>query len=307
MDESSQPVIAVLGHPIAGNPTHFVLERVIDHLGLDHRIVSFDITPKRLGVALDGLDALGLFAVHLDVHLRGVASAWLNRHAAASSASLTDDGLPAQGLPADDKIDASVPRASTEPESSPVVEETPLVDPRWAAETLRYASDEVDCLVRPSSAADPWIGTNQRFDYLAARLTKHFQSRGLPPKTTLMLGDRANRIDFPPEPNRVAAAHVIVLPPASAVSSRPAAPTNSTTEVYPLAADDWPPSDGRQLVLDFWAGGHPEAVRLRKRGYTVVGPTEQQIGELIRCVRIWTGRDVSIDLISDAVEEYLAV
>lgn len=76
MDGNTQSTIAVLGHPIAGNPSQFALERVLQHLKLDWRVFSFDVPPEHLHVALAGLEVLGVRGVLVDHLLTEAAASW---------------------------------------------------------------------------------------------------------------------------------------------------------------------------------------------------------------------------------------
>ncbi len=54
-----QEVIAVLGHPAAGNPAQFLFERVVAHDSLDWRFLTLEVAPARLADAIAGVSALG--------------------------------------------------------------------------------------------------------------------------------------------------------------------------------------------------------------------------------------------------------
>ena len=54
-----QEVIAVLGHPAAGNPAQFLFERVVAHDSLDWRFLTLEVAPDRLAEALAGVSAVG--------------------------------------------------------------------------------------------------------------------------------------------------------------------------------------------------------------------------------------------------------
>ena len=54
-----QEVIAILGHPAAGNPAQFLFERVVAHDSLDWRFLTLEVVPTRLADALAGVSALG--------------------------------------------------------------------------------------------------------------------------------------------------------------------------------------------------------------------------------------------------------
>ncbi|TWU40748.1 hypothetical protein [Novipirellula artificiosorum] len=74
MDGTTEPIIAVIGHPIAGNPSQFALERALASMRRDWRVLSFDVKPNDLAVALLGLEVLGVQGVLLDRALAREAS-----------------------------------------------------------------------------------------------------------------------------------------------------------------------------------------------------------------------------------------
>ncbi len=60
MDDSPiQTALCVVGHPIGGNPTQFVAQRALAALGLDWQFVSFDVAPDQIQRAINGIDSLG--------------------------------------------------------------------------------------------------------------------------------------------------------------------------------------------------------------------------------------------------------
>lgn len=54
-----QDLCCLLGQPVAGNPTQFMMEKVFARHGLDWRYVSFEVTSESLGDAVRGIRALG--------------------------------------------------------------------------------------------------------------------------------------------------------------------------------------------------------------------------------------------------------
>ncbi len=76
MDGNTEPIIAIIGHPIAGNPSQFAFERALQSLNLEWRVFSFDVPPDKLGRALDGLEVLGVRGVLIDDMLAPVAGRW---------------------------------------------------------------------------------------------------------------------------------------------------------------------------------------------------------------------------------------
>ncbi len=58
-DVSLQPILALLGCPVAGNPTQFMMERAFAHHGLDWRYISVEVRPEDLADAVRGMRAMG--------------------------------------------------------------------------------------------------------------------------------------------------------------------------------------------------------------------------------------------------------
>ncbi|EMI20871.1 hypothetical protein RMSM_02202 [Rhodopirellula maiorica SM1] len=80
MDGTTEPIIAVLGHPIAGNPSQLAIERAFEAMKLDWRVMSFDVTPENLPVALHGLEVLGVRGILLGKNLVREAAQWAAGH-----------------------------------------------------------------------------------------------------------------------------------------------------------------------------------------------------------------------------------
>ncbi|MEM6691287.1 MAG: hypothetical protein AAF664_17810 [Planctomycetota bacterium] len=66
MEGITEPCLAILGHPIAGNPSQLAIERALKSIGKDWRVSSFDVAPKDFDKAMAGLDVLGFHGVWLD-------------------------------------------------------------------------------------------------------------------------------------------------------------------------------------------------------------------------------------------------
>ncbi len=54
-----QPLLALLAHPVGGNPTQYMIEKAFAHHDLDWRYLTFEVGPESLGDAMRGLRALG--------------------------------------------------------------------------------------------------------------------------------------------------------------------------------------------------------------------------------------------------------
>lgn len=76
MDGTTEPIIAVIGHPIAGNPSQFAIERGLESMGLDWRVLSFDVHPENIAAALEGFKVTGIAGVVIDQSVCEVASSW---------------------------------------------------------------------------------------------------------------------------------------------------------------------------------------------------------------------------------------
>ncbi|MDA7864995.1 hypothetical protein N9B24_02600 [bacterium] len=76
MDGTTEPLLTVIGNPIAGNPSQFALERAIGALRLDWRVLSFDVPPENIAAALNGFSVTGISGVLIDPSVRQAASAW---------------------------------------------------------------------------------------------------------------------------------------------------------------------------------------------------------------------------------------
>ncbi|MCI0332533.1 MAG: shikimate dehydrogenase [Planctomycetes bacterium] len=53
----------LVANPVAGNPTHYLVEQAFAQKGLDWRFMSFEFEPERLADAMRGLRALGFHGV----------------------------------------------------------------------------------------------------------------------------------------------------------------------------------------------------------------------------------------------------
>jgi shikimate dehydrogenase len=58
-DSSLQPILALIGFPVAANPTQFMMERAFARHQLDCRFLTLEVTPEKLGDAVRGMNALG--------------------------------------------------------------------------------------------------------------------------------------------------------------------------------------------------------------------------------------------------------
>jgi shikimate dehydrogenase len=68
----------------AGDPTHFMIDRAFEQLGLDWRFLTFEVQPSRLAEVLTGVDALGFRGVLLAPSLGAAAASVLAEQTTAA-------------------------------------------------------------------------------------------------------------------------------------------------------------------------------------------------------------------------------
>lgn len=68
-----QPILALLAHPVGGNPMQYVVEKALARLNLDWRFLSLEVAPEGLADAVRGMRAMGFRGGTLaDPHRRTV-------------------------------------------------------------------------------------------------------------------------------------------------------------------------------------------------------------------------------------------
>jgi shikimate dehydrogenase len=58
-DAILQPILALLGYPVAANPTQYMMEKAFAHHGLDCRFLTLEVAPEQLVDAVRGMRAMG--------------------------------------------------------------------------------------------------------------------------------------------------------------------------------------------------------------------------------------------------------
>lgn len=66
-DSALQEIVCCIGQPVAGNPTQFMMQRVLAHLGLDWCYLTLEVAPADLADALRGIRALGFRGASLSI------------------------------------------------------------------------------------------------------------------------------------------------------------------------------------------------------------------------------------------------
>lgn len=291
MDGTTEPIIAVIGHPIAGNPTQFAIEMALRSLDLDWRVLSFDVDPADIGVALDGFAVTGFAGVIIDPSVGNEAATWYgNQLQQQSDADKTSDLYETW----DDDDEA---REAKESETPSEPDRSLLHDENQAA--------RIDCLYRDEKKRI--VGSHEQQAWVAEIILQHCggsseQEQDSTREHRIWIGEQLDGlpldrgtfsddpISAPPDPEQVSAADLIVI----------------ADESTALEAEEWPADDGSKLIIDF-TSGHADQPTLQRLGYRVVTEMERRIGTIQRCLQRWTGEQVSTDVIHDAIEEYLGV
>jgi hypothetical protein len=93
MDGTTEPIIAVIGHPIAGNPSQFAVERALREMKLEWRVLSFDVDPEDVAAAIEGFSVIGVAGVLIDLSVAPSASRWYSERSSDSERSSEGDDL----------------------------------------------------------------------------------------------------------------------------------------------------------------------------------------------------------------------
>ena len=76
---SLQPILALLGNPLGGNPTQYMTEKAFRHHELDWRYLTLEVSPEDLGDAVRGMRALGLRGGNITEPYKQAVVAFLDR------------------------------------------------------------------------------------------------------------------------------------------------------------------------------------------------------------------------------------
>jgi hypothetical protein len=211
MEGTTEPIIVVIGHPIAGNPSQFAIERALHAMKLDWRVLSFDVLPQDVGAALGGFAVTGIVGVLLDPSVASAASDWFRQRSALTH------------VPSDDSNPDHESHEVKEVESEPV---TFVVD-------CLYRNDQDQLVASHQSRAwvDEQVGPQDREHciWFGDDLTRY-------PISPQTLNEVAT--ETPPSLEQIKEASVIVI-------------TDGEQGPLDLEIEDWPHDDGKTLVINF--------------------------------------------------------
>ena len=188
-----------------------------------------------------------------------------------------------------------------------------LIDPSLeAAATAWYQSTvdsgvlSVDCLYRrnrSNSKANPFVGVTVQREWLDEQMQNFLDDAGEAP-TRIWFGEILD--DILVDVDRFPAQSEALGDTAGIKTAKLIALTEGDNGPVQLEEDEWPENDGSTLVIDL-SSGHPKIEKISKLGYQVISVSDRQIGTLKRGLKLWTGASASIDVMRDAIEEYMGV
>ena len=237
MDGITEPVVLVIGHPIAGNPAQFALERAFDSLGLPWRVLSCDVPPAQIDEAIAGAEVLGFRGLLLD---------------------------------------------------------------RNMVRDVDDQTDRPDFYWRSSKTKDIWQTENILATWLESEIRIHFESSETPIGPLLWIGT--------PDPSfPVEIADEQSQSPIAWASPEAIEHANLIAISETVDFSQWPHCDGGgTLVIDF-ANPQNDHRQLDSLGYKVLGREQARIGILLECIERCTGQQPNVDVLTEAIEEYLAI
>ncbi len=236
MDGITEPVLLILGHPIAGNPSQFALERAFESIRASWRVLSCDVAPERIDDAIAGAEVLGFRGLLLD-------------HNVVTSHS--------------------------------------------------SAGDQVDFLMRGANPDAAWQPENLFSAWLESEVRRHFDGRDGEIGPLLWIG--TPDANFPSEWASEHTRSPIGWASEEAIEHADVIAVSESVDVA-----QWPATDSKTLVVDFTRGTN-DTERMREIGYDVLGEQEARIGVLMLCLQRLTGKQPAVEVLTEAIEEYLAV
>lgn len=304
-DGTTEPIIAIIGHPIAGNPSQLAIERSLLSLGMEWRVLSFDVQPQDVAKALDGFAVTGIAGVMIAPTLQQAAGQWFAQYdrqvpaKANGPAKANEPAKDHEPAKADEPANADEPAKADESESP---RETSGDQPANAADTSRESLTEIDCLSRGDDLR--FRGSFQAREFLATLL------KDLTDPSTLWIGP----LPKPDDQLRWPKAWDLFSDAMIRPRSDPDEPITeiADTDLIVLAEssftslDQWCKNDGSTVIIVL--GDREEWVLgLGALGYRVLSEIDVKVGALLGCIDRWTRRSAASEPVAEAIEEYFGV
>ncbi|TWU17489.1 hypothetical protein Pla52o_50450 [Novipirellula galeiformis] len=276
MDGTTEPIIAVLGHPIAGNPSQLAIERAFAAMKLDWRVMSFDVSPENLPIALAGLEVLGVRGILLGPHLVSAAACWAAGHLPDPSGPVVLDCFYR------DPIARSGLQASTSQSSGLLGFDA---ESQWiSAQILAHLSAKGN----DSTASACVIGEIRRD--LDTLFPEPFRETL---KQALAESDPSSEDQADSNRPSIATADIILVGEIDA-------------DAVALEIEDASGLSPTCLVIDL-SNSEAVAETLSNFNVTLMNIDQRRVGMICQCIEKWVGRTPPEDIVIDAIEEYMAV
>ncbi|TWT46436.1 shikimate dehydrogenase family protein [Botrimarina hoheduenensis] len=286
--------LCLVGDAVAGDPSHFMIERALETMGVEWRFLSFEPPVDRIGDALAGLDALGFRGVRLRGVLQDAAAqaedgSWKLTERAIRTGRATHltrhDGV----LQADDATGPALVEA--------------------LADTLGEAGD-------PAGKRVVLLGAGG----VARSVADVLIERGV---ELLAIADRSQQ---------AGPALVLALQERAAAGARPTEVRATAWEPgwfdtpesvdWFISVADWPKNDNdrvaatlapemlaNQLVVDLGVGSKraPLLLKAVQRDARILDGLPVLVAETALAIEAWTGESVDREVLRDAAEEFLGL
>lgn len=271
LESPAQPVVCVIGFPIAGNPAQFCISRAFADLKLDWLCLSVQVSPEALQDALRGTEALHFVGLLVDPPHQQPAARWL--------LDRSDNG--------------SKPPVGTPPPASRYDGMQLAHDQRWFGCNFLAAAIRERIQQHEQRVGTPLVAS-VALDDPATEVLADLATLGLPkplglpepvspPAPTLLL-----RTSRSPAPNE---RPVRRNPPANLITP-PEAPFHPDSLLIEL-----PHPDGLASTV----GTNRPAL---PGGITAI---DLAVDRLVIAINQWTGCEPNRELIAEAMEEYLEI
>ena len=280
MDGSTEPIIAVIGHPIAGNPSQFALERALVAMQLDWRILSLDVRPKDIQKAIDGAWVMGMQGLFLDdAGAKAAVRQALKNPTGRNSGS--GKGSVKQDKEGENTEEVTRKKLSAAPPT---------------------------CFFRDSVGGDGFTRENAESKWLEEVIQNHFHAQQSSIGPVLWIGEPDVR--FPSGMVDIDTQSPIAWAASESIEKSKLIVLSESVDVT-----SWPENDGTSMVIDLSKTSlqaYDDDVgvdfpALRKLGYSIVSAEELRAAALSQSLLRWTGARPPIEILQEAIEEYLAV
>ena len=286
-DSSLLEKCCLIGPSVSGDPTHFVIERAFEQLGLDWRFLSFEIDEQRLAEALRGLDALGFRGVRLLGGFRDFGEAASQKTDRARRTGRVSHLTRHEGvLLGDDSTGPALIEAIGDPLGKRVV----VLGAGGAGPSIADVMAERGA--KSVAIADP---SADRAAALVLALKQRYQhpvQEGALPVETTTLGWEENWIELPERVDWIVS-----------TASWP------KEENERVSAALQPELNESQLVVDLGVGSSrsPLLLAAEEQGAKTVDGLPVLVGEIALAIEAWGGGEVDRGELRDAGEEFLGV